>query len=631
MAKHPLFATKDVWANVLSGMATRTSDKGIFETLLSRQINQDSITCTMNAYVALAVDAMAINGGRRYTGKPVFENASLAYGPANSDEYIDLVAEMDDPLGGCVICELTVPLATGVRLDYNAVGSEAHISATKVSANGTASALPSIPVTAGATAPFNLLPMYLIMVQLLRMVDRETANIVAELHAGSNNDGRALDDDDIEKRFFQLSHLVYSVFGAGKSNGLKIAMTAGNIPKLRTKPVVTADDIIFGEAKELLGGNTASAARYTQPKTFGEAKPLFAKYAASQKWSQEEEDLIPTFPDDYPMMPETLKIARRFVNSRNNKRPMNNFLWRGITSYGKSTGVEMVAALLHTPLVRMTCSTTTETQDFLSKFVPCNDADLPQGDIPDIEQMMYDPEGSWLAITGNEKEDATPQECMDELLRRVAATKGDAAKFKHIESNYVKALAHGWICEIQEFSRIRDPGVLVGLNEYDRPNAIVPLVDGGYVRRSHDAMVIYTDNVGLASCRPVDASVIRRMAFALDSDKMPKQMVLDRVKYNTGFDDDKLLDTMYLVWKKIQEYCKTHDITEGPVSVTELEMWVQTVCIDTADDPSIEGDKAAMAYETVLECVVGKATSVINEQEEIMTACVESSLFGSVV
>lgn len=50
------------------------------------------------------------------------------------------------------------------------------------------------------------------------------------------------------------------------------------------------------------------------------------------------------------MMPETLKIARRFVNSRNNKRPMNNFLWRGITSYGKSTGVEMVAALLHTPL-----------------------------------------------------------------------------------------------------------------------------------------------------------------------------------------------------------------------------------------------------------------------------------------
>ena len=52
---------------------------------------------------------------------------------------------------------------------------------------------------------------------------------------------------------------------------------------------------------------------------------------------------------------------------------MNNFMWRGITSYGKSTGVELMAGFLNIPLLRMTCNSTMETQNFLSDIIPDTD------------------------------------------------------------------------------------------------------------------------------------------------------------------------------------------------------------------------------------------------------------------
>lgn len=93
--------------------------------------------------------------------------------------------------------------------------------------------------------------------------------------------------------------------------------------------------------------------------------------------------MIPSFPDDYPLPPEAVKIARRFVGTKDSKRPMRNFLWRGITSYGKSTGVEMIAAMLGIPLLRVTCNSTMETQNFLSDFVPDSGSETSVNSAPE--------------------------------------------------------------------------------------------------------------------------------------------------------------------------------------------------------------------------------------------------------
>ena len=78
-------------------------------------------------------------------------------------------------------------------------------------------------------------------------------------------------------------------------------------------------------------------------------------------------------------------------------------------------------------------------------------------------------------LTGIEDDNATCDMCLKAYADAAVARDGNgSARFKHVESNFVKALTRGYIVEIQEISRIKDAGVLVGLNEYDRPGAIIP-------------------------------------------------------------------------------------------------------------------------------------------------------------
>ena len=176
-------------------------------------------------------------------------------------------------------------------------------------------------------------------------------------------------------------------------------------------------------------------------------------------------------------------------------------------------------------------------------------------------------------------------------------------------------MSRGYICEIQEASRIKDAGVLVGLNEFDRPGSIIPLTNGGYTTRHPDAMCVYTDNVGYASCRPLDPSVIRRFSFIIDSFTMKDAQILNRVVYNTGFKDKTLLRKMLTVWKTLQNYCKEHEIDEGSVSVTELEMWAACVKADGYEN----------VYNNAIDCVISKATSVADEQKELIDSVLSTT------
>lgn len=371
-------------------------------------------------------------------------------------------------------------------------------------------------------------------------------------------------------------------------------------------------EYLCGKPKLLAGMNSQGF----HDVALAEAKKEFSSYTDALHWTPEEEILIPTFPDDYPVPAETLKIARRFLATRNDTRPMAQFMWRGPTSIGKSTGVECLAALLHTPLVRVTCHPNMETQDFLADFVP-DTTSFTSVDLPSFEDMELDPSGAYQALTGIFDEDATCQMALEAYGKAMAARSG-APRFKFVQSNYVKALTRGYICEVQEASRIRNPGVLVGLNEYDRPGSVIPLLDGSYQRRCANAIVVFTDNVGYASCRPLDPSVIRRMAFVIDSTELEKEELFRRVQFNTGCDDEQLLEKMYCVFERIQEYCAENDLmSEASISATEFEMWVKCVLLDGQDS----------VKDSIRECVVNKVTSDPDQQTEIMDGIVSVNLF----
>lgn len=403
--------------------------------------------------------------------------------------------------------------------------------------------------------------------------------------------------------------------------------------------------------------------------TIGEAKAKYAAFSAHRTWTMAETMMIPYFSDDTPVMEETIFMANRFFGTRDSVIPVCNGMWRGVTGYGKSTGVRQLACILNMPLLIITCHPGMEISEFKSNFVPATEHEglevdwtnvaLPQEErvsaevqqaINHVVQMeeaereeflrgtgflmdaMMDADYAALRLFGKSVEKET-----DELLRiytdtvvyfrekplraKIASLETDGAEkqpekqdnkpaFKHVLSNYFKALINGYIIEIQEPSRIRDSGVLVGLNEYDHAGAILHLMNGGMARRHKDALVIKTDNVGYASCRQLDPSNIRRDGFVIDSFDLSEQLMKDRARRNTGCTDMALLNRCYAMWLKVKEYCDTNSITEGSVSPVEFERLLQAVMLDGEDSLEMNLDR----------CVISKASSSAEDQRDIRSA-----------
>ncbi len=417
------------------------------------------------------------------------------------------------------------------------------------------------------------------------------------------------DLDRVKEQVFFLNSALYEGFIRKK---LKSDIPAANCAALLTETdcrALAGGTVVCG-APAFFAAKPGSSP-FAGVITLGEVRSEFEQWAKSRKWTKEEEAFIPEFPDDYPVMPEALTIARRFVASRGFRRPINNVLWRGITAYGKSTGVEMIACMLHTPLLRVTCSSNMEAQDFLSNFIPeSGNSGAPdsRSGYPSFTEMESDPEGAYEKMTGLFRPGIGADEVLSEYVKRKSSEgRNGSVRYRLVESNFVRALRRGMICEVQEISRIRDAGVLVTLNEYDRAGSVIPLADGRTAVRDRNAMVIYTDNIGYRSCHPVDPSVMRRMDFVKDSYELTDEQVEARVIYNTGFSDGGKLRKMMKVWKSVISYCRMNDITEGEISVNELERWVNILMI--------EGDTA---YEDgCFECIVAKATPVREDQELI--------------
>lgn len=380
--------------------------------------------------------------------------------------------------------------------------------------------------------------------------------------------------------------------------------------------------VICGHPDTLIGKQADSTSSANSGRsTVREAKAVAKPYTDTLSWSEEEKMMIPHFDDDVEVPPEVMTILNRFLASREWKNPLNNPCWRGITAYGKSTGVKMLACILNTPLLWMTCSTTTEVEDFLSKHVPnTEECHNVQTELPSFDDMANDPEYAYEQITGEYRENVTSEEVLQAYAKAFLDTSHDPGNrnpFKIVESDFVRALVKGYIVEVQEFSRIRDSGTLVGLNNYNEPGSVIPLVDGRHVKRHKNAMVVWTDNIGYQSCRKVDGSVLRRMSYIIDSSEMPRERVLRRIKQNTGCKDDAFLERMYDVWVSIAQFCKEQDITdEGTCSLAELESWVSLTMLDGV----------SAIQNTCREAIISKVSSDPDTQQEIMDSCVSLAI-----
>ena len=360
-----------------------------------------------------------------------------------------------------------------------------------------------------------------------------------------------------------------------------------------------------------------------------------------------EQSLIPKLPEWYIIPPEVVDICKHAQKTTGRPMQMRNFLLRGPAGTGKTMGAKAIAAGLGLPYMKYTCSANTEIFDFTGMIFPETDAvstGSPELDrereilksmggisyanvaklmrFPDLDDMDYDPAGVYQALTGVENLAATVQDCMSVVLEKVtekvqalskrAETRQSSGQnYTYVETDFVKALKHGYLVEVQEPSTIIQPGVLVGLNSLLEQEGSITLPTGEIIRRHPDTVVIVTTNVSYEGCRQMNQSVVDRMSLVKDIELPEPEVMVQRAMAVTGCADEYLVSQMVQVVNDMADYCRKNSITDGACGMRSLIDWV--ISAEISGDP----------YLSAKYTVISKATADEEDREALITTILD--------
>ena len=406
----------------------------------------------------------------------------------------------------------------------------------------------------------------------------------------------------------------------------------------------TPTTVLAGEFK--IFAQTGPAQIYSATETIDHAD-FEGQYVLNKRtFTPQETMLIPKLPEWYIIPKEVVNICKHAKATTGKSMQMRNFLLRGPAGTGKTMGAKAIAAGLGLPYMKYTCSANTEIFDFVGMIFPDSedstgsaqlDAEretlIQMGGInyvnvsklmklPDLDDMDYDPAGVYMALTGVENAAATAQDCMSIVLDRVTEKVQELSKtvkdknssgqtYRYVETDFVKALKHGYVIEIQEPSTIVQPGVLVGLNSLLEQSGSITLPTGEVIQRHPDAVVVVTTNMSYEGCRGMNQSVLDRMSLVRDVELPSPEVMAQRAMSVTGATDEYEVSKMVQVVNDLAEYCRKNSITDGSYGMRSLIDWIIS--------SEITGD----VYESALYTIISKATADELDREALISTVLE--------
>lgn len=436
------------------------------------------------------------------------------------------------------------------------------------------------------------------------------------------------------------AHVKTSIDNAG--NLLRISQ--GHLDSGHFDPTL----VLAGEFEVFAQTNAAPVLQ--QPAVSIDKNDFTGKYAFNpgRTLSAYEKAQIPEIEEWYILPPEIVSCCKHAKSSTGKTAPMRNFMLRGPAGTGKTAGARAFAAGVGLPYMKYTCSANTEIFDLVGQLFP--DTDIPStGDqmldeerkqlkdmggmtfenvcqlmgLPGLDDLDYDPEGVYQAISGTQKPNATTQECMALVMQRVtdkvqqlSYVKPDSKNavgqtYSYTETDFIKALKNGYVIELQEPSTIMQPGVLVGLNSLLEQTGSITLPTGEIISRHPDSVVIITTNIDYEGCRALNQSVIDRMSLVMDIELPSAEVMAQRAMSVTDFDDELTVSRMVQVVSDMTDYCRKNGITDGSCGMRSLIDWI--ISTEITGDP----------YLSALYTIVSKATTDWDDRERLVTAVLE--------
>ena len=366
-----------------------------------------------------------------------------------------------------------------------------------------------------------------------------------------------------------------------------------------------------------------------------------------RKLSFLEEQLVPKLAEWYIIPDQVVNICRHAQVTTGRPMQMRNFLMRGPAGTGKTQGAMAIAAGLHLPYMKYTCSASTEVFDFVGMVFPKTDS-MSTGDedldkqremlmsmgginyanvakllkLPNLEDMDFDPAGVFESLTGVSNEDATSRDCMavvmdmvtekiKQLSKPAEGESSSGQSYTYVETDFIKALKYGYVIEIQEPTVITQPGVLVGLNSLLEQSGSITLPTGEIIQRHPDTVVVVTTNVTYEGCRGLNQSVVDRMSLVEDIELLTPEVMAQRAIAVTGASDEFQVSQMVQVVNDMADYMRKNGITDGTCGMRSLIDWIIS--------SEITGD----VHKSALSTIISKATSDEEDREALRTAILE--------
>ena len=366
-----------------------------------------------------------------------------------------------------------------------------------------------------------------------------------------------------------------------------------------------------------------------------------------RKLSVLEESLVPKLEDWYIIPEQVVNICRHAQKTTGRSMQMRNFLMRGPAGTGKTKGAMAIAAGLHLPYMKYTCSASTEIYDFVGMVFPNTDT-MTTGDpqldkeremimamgginyanvakvmnLPDLEDMDFDPCGVFQTLTGIVNEKVTSRDCMAVVMDMVAEkikalskpAEGESSSgqtYTYVETDFIKALKHGYVIEVQEPTVIMQPGVLVGLNSLLEQGGSITLPTGEIIQRHPDTVVVVTTNVSYEGCRGLNQSVVDRMSLVEDIELPSPEIMTQRAMAVTGATDEFQVSQMVQVVNEMSEYMRKNNITDGSCGMRSLIDWITSA--------EITGD----VYRSALSTIISKSSSDEDDREALKNSILE--------